>query len=97
MATATMVGTPSNGLLEETGIDASTGLILTVDTDAAVLYAYASAAATFQNTTGGDAGTLPASTWLIVWQKEEQSQLPTQSSMTFKAASGTVDIIFRHV
>lgn len=97
MATATMVGTPSNGIKEATGVDSSTGLTLTIDTAAAVVYARASAAATFENPSGGDAGTLDASTWLIVWQKEALSELVTQSTMLFKSASGTVDIQFRHV
>jgi len=97
MATATMVGIPSNGLHKETGVDSSAGLTLTIDTDAAVVYAYASAAMTFENPEGGDAGVLEASTWLIVWQQEEASKLTTQSQMLFKAASSTADITFRHV
>lgn len=70
------------------------GLQVTGPAAAKAIYAYISAAGTFE-VAGGDAVPLDASTWTVVWERGEG--LPSSPSVLIKPSSGTATISLRIV
>lgn len=70
------------------------GLQVTGPAAARAIYAYLSAAGTFE-VAGGDAVPLDATTWVLVWERGEG--LPSSPSVLLKPATGTADMYLRVV